>query len=87
MWLYVTDTRREAERILAEVLAPTLGRPLEALRDLALPIGSAEQCAERVSAYAAVGAERIFVWPLADELRQLEMFRERVAPLVADRGP
>ena len=86
MWLYVTDSRRESERILAGILAPTLGRPLESLRDLALPIGSAEQCAERISAYAAVGAERIFVWPLADELRQLEMFRERVAPLVADRG-
>ncbi|MGZ6562782.1 MAG: LLM class flavin-dependent oxidoreductase [Solirubrobacteraceae bacterium] len=87
MWLYVTDSRREAERMMVEVLAPTLGRPIEALRALALPIGSAEQCAERISGYAAVGAERIFVWPLADELRQLEFFRERVAPLVADREP
>jgi alkanesulfonate monooxygenase SsuD/methylene tetrahydromethanopterin reductase-like flavin-dependent oxidoreductase (luciferase family) len=83
MWLYVTDTPREAERMLADVLAPTLQRPIEALRDLALPIGSPEQCAERISAYAAAGAERIFVWPLADELRQLELFQSRVAPLVA----
>jgi alkanesulfonate monooxygenase SsuD/methylene tetrahydromethanopterin reductase-like flavin-dependent oxidoreductase (luciferase family) len=87
MWLYVTDSRREAERMMAEVLAPMLGRPIEALRDLALPIGSPEQCAERISRYAAVGAERIFVWPLTDELRQLELFQERVAPLVADREP
>lgn len=87
MWLYVTDSRRQAERMMAEVLAPALGRPIEALRKLALPIGSAEQCAERISGYASAGAERIFVWPLTDELRQLELFRERVAPLVVDRGP
>jgi hypothetical protein len=28
------------------------------------------------------GARRVFVWPLADELRQLELFRERVTRLV-----
>jgi alkanesulfonate monooxygenase SsuD/methylene tetrahydromethanopterin reductase-like flavin-dependent oxidoreductase (luciferase family) len=83
MWMYVTDKRREAERMLGEVLAPVLNRPVEALRDLALPIGSAELCAERISAYAEAGAERVFVWPLADELRQLEVFRENVVPLVS----
>jgi alkanesulfonate monooxygenase SsuD/methylene tetrahydromethanopterin reductase-like flavin-dependent oxidoreductase (luciferase family) len=83
MWLYVTEDRRDAERMLGEVLAPLLNRPIEALRDLALPIGSAEQCAERISAYAEAGAERVFLWPLADELRQLEAFREKVVPLVA----
>ncbi|MBA2636711.1 MAG: LLM class flavin-dependent oxidoreductase [Solirubrobacterales bacterium] len=82
MWLYVSDARRDAERMLREVLAPMLNRPVEALRDLALPIGSAAQCAERISAYQDAGAERIFVWPLADELHQLERFREDVVPLV-----
>ena len=83
MWLYVSEARRDAERMLAEVLAPMLNRPTEALRDLALPIGSAEQCAERIRAYQEAGAERIFVWPLADELHQLERFREDVVPLVS----
>jgi alkanesulfonate monooxygenase SsuD/methylene tetrahydromethanopterin reductase-like flavin-dependent oxidoreductase (luciferase family) len=82
MWLYVTESPRDADRMLNDVLAPTLGRPLEELRELALPIGSAEQCAERLDAYARAGAERIFVWPLADELRQIELLRERVAPQV-----
>ena len=82
MWLYVTETRRDADRVLRDVLAPLLGRPVEALRDLALPIGSAEQCAERITAYRDAGAERVFIWPVADELRQLELFREAVAPLV-----
>jgi alkanesulfonate monooxygenase SsuD/methylene tetrahydromethanopterin reductase-like flavin-dependent oxidoreductase (luciferase family) len=82
MWLYVSEARRDAERMIGDLLAPMLGRPVEALRDLALPIGSAEQCAERVSAYRDAGAEHIFVWPLADELKQLERFREDVLPLV-----
>jgi alkanesulfonate monooxygenase SsuD/methylene tetrahydromethanopterin reductase-like flavin-dependent oxidoreductase (luciferase family) len=83
MWLYVTERPAETEHMLADVLAPMLRRPLEALRELALPIGSAEQCAERLAAYAQAGAERVLVWPLADELRQLEAFRERVVPLVS----
>jgi len=83
MWLYVTESPREADRMLEQVLAPLLNRPVDALRALALPIGSAEQCAERVSAFAAAGAQRVFVWPLADELRQLQVFRERVVPLVS----
>lgn len=82
MWMYVTEARREAGRMLGDLLAPMLGRPVDALRALALPIGSAELCAERIAAYRDAGAERIFVWPLADELRQLERFREEVTPLV-----
>ena len=82
MWLYVSEARRDAERVLGDVLAPMLNRPVEPLRELALPIGSAAQCAERIRAYQDAGAERIFVWPLADELGQLERFRTEVVPLV-----
>jgi alkanesulfonate monooxygenase SsuD/methylene tetrahydromethanopterin reductase-like flavin-dependent oxidoreductase (luciferase family) len=83
MWMYVTESRRESRRMLAEVLAPAINRPVEAVADLPLLIGSADQCAERLSAYARAGAERVFVWPLADELRQLEAFRRDVAPRVS----
>jgi alkanesulfonate monooxygenase SsuD/methylene tetrahydromethanopterin reductase-like flavin-dependent oxidoreductase (luciferase family) len=82
MWLYVTEDRAEAERMLAGVLAPMLGRSVEALRELALPIGPAADCAERIGAFRAAGAERIFVWPLADELEQLERFCADVVPRV-----
>ena len=76
-WLYITPSRREAERMRTDVLAPLLNRRPETLRDL--PIGSAEECAERLHAY---GAERVFLWPLTDELHQLERFRETVVPLL-----
>ncbi len=81
-WMYVTEDTRSAERMLADVLAPLLNRPVEELRSLSLPIGPAEVCAERLAAFADAGAQRLFVWPLRDQLRQLELFRERVMPLL-----
>ena len=81
MWSYVTDDEARAERMLADVLAPMLDRPVDELR-AKLPIGAPEECAVKLSAYAAAGAQRVFLWPLADERQQLELFRERVMPLV-----
>jgi alkanesulfonate monooxygenase SsuD/methylene tetrahydromethanopterin reductase-like flavin-dependent oxidoreductase (luciferase family) len=82
-WLHVTDDRAGADRVLADVLAPMLRRSVEELRALSLPIGPPDICAERLAAYARAGVERVLVWPIHDELRQLELFQERVAPLVA----
>ena len=79
MWLFVTERRGEADRILDDVLAPLVNRPAAALRELALPIGSREQCAERLAAWHGAGAQRVFVWPLGDEARQLERFRDVLA--------
>ena len=81
-WLYITEDRGGAEHMIENVLAPMLHQPAEALRSLSLPIGPAEVCAERLSSLAAAGARRIFLWPLDDEMKQLEVFWNRVAPLV-----
>jgi alkanesulfonate monooxygenase SsuD/methylene tetrahydromethanopterin reductase-like flavin-dependent oxidoreductase (luciferase family) len=81
MFYYVTEESATSERIIREVLSPTLKRPEEELRERLL-VGPAEECAEKIAAYRAVGAQRIFLWPVEDELRQLATFRERVAPLV-----
>lgn len=77
MWCYVTQDRARADAVLADVPAPMLNRPVEQLRAI-LPIGSAE----KLMAYALAGAQRVFLWPLADERAQLEVFRERVVPLL-----
>jgi alkanesulfonate monooxygenase SsuD/methylene tetrahydromethanopterin reductase-like flavin-dependent oxidoreductase (luciferase family) len=81
-WLYVTEDKGAAERMVAEVLAPALQRPAEALASAPLLIGPAEACAERLAAFVGAGARRVFVWPLGDEVAQLELFRERVASLI-----
>jgi alkanesulfonate monooxygenase SsuD/methylene tetrahydromethanopterin reductase-like flavin-dependent oxidoreductase (luciferase family) len=81
MWCYATEDRARAASILADVLVPMLKRPADELR-AKLPIGPAEECAAKLLAYARSGAQRVFLWPLADERAQLEVFRERVIPLV-----
>jgi len=84
MWCYVTEDRARADAVLADVLARLLKRPVEQLRPM-LPIGSAEECAARLRAYERAGAQRVFLWPLADERSQLEVFRERVVPRLGSR--
>ena len=76
-WLHVTEDTAAAERTLGEVLAPMLHRPVEALRSAPLLIGPAEVCAERLAAFVAAGARRIFVWPRGTRCGNWR-FRERV---------
>jgi alkanesulfonate monooxygenase SsuD/methylene tetrahydromethanopterin reductase-like flavin-dependent oxidoreductase (luciferase family) len=81
MWLYITEKERESERMLNEVLAPALNRPVAELRER-LPIGSAQDCAEKLAAYQKVGVQRVYLWPIADELEQIKIFRRQVIPLI-----
>lgn len=81
MFFYVTEDRTVAGRIIREVLSPTLNRPERELSQRLL-VGSPGECAEKLAAYQGAGAQRIYLWPVKDELRQLEVFMERVAPAV-----
>jgi hypothetical protein len=38
--------------------------------------------ARRGSRYAEAGVKRMFLWPIGDPLEELEIFGERVAPLL-----
>ncbi|MCH8225011.1 MAG: LLM class flavin-dependent oxidoreductase [Chloroflexi bacterium] len=80
MMLYITEDGAEAERMVRDVLAPALNRPWEELKQRVM-VGPAQECAEKLAAYADAGLQRLFLWPLADEVHQLELFRERVAPI------
>jgi alkanesulfonate monooxygenase SsuD/methylene tetrahydromethanopterin reductase-like flavin-dependent oxidoreductase (luciferase family) len=82
MWTWVCDDRAEADRVLRDVLAPLLGRAPDELRGQ-ICVGSPEDCAQLLSRYARAGCERVYLWPLGDEQRQLERVASRVAPLIA----
>jgi alkanesulfonate monooxygenase SsuD/methylene tetrahydromethanopterin reductase-like flavin-dependent oxidoreductase (luciferase family) len=82
MWTWVCDDRAEADRVLRDVLAPLLHRDPDELRGQ-LCVGSPEDCAEVLSRYARAGCQRVYLWPLGDEARQLELVAARVAPLIA----
>lgn len=79
MFYYLTDDRRLAEELLVEVVSPTLGRPVELLRDRLL-IGTPAECAEKLAELQAAGVQKVFLWPVEDETLQLARFHEQVLP-------
>jgi probable F420-dependent oxidoreductase len=79
MFYYLTDDPRLAEELLVEVVSPTLGRPVELLRER-LPIGTPAQCAEKLVKLKAAGVRKVFLWPVEDEVGQLARFHEQVLP-------
>jgi alkanesulfonate monooxygenase SsuD/methylene tetrahydromethanopterin reductase-like flavin-dependent oxidoreductase (luciferase family) len=81
MWTWVSSDRAECDRVLADVLAPLLQRDPDELRGQVC-VGSAEHCAELLSRYAQAGCRRVYLWPLGDEPRQLELVADEVAPMV-----
>ena len=81
MWTWVSDDRAEGDRVLGDVLAPLLNRDPDELRGQVC-IGPVEHCAELLSRYAEAGCQRVYLWPLGDERRQLELVANKVAPLI-----
>ena len=82
MFMYLTEDRAKAERVLSETIGALLKRPVEQMRDRLL-VGAPEACGEKLAAYKAAGVQRVFLWPVADELDQLRIFQQKVAPVVA----
>jgi alkanesulfonate monooxygenase SsuD/methylene tetrahydromethanopterin reductase-like flavin-dependent oxidoreductase (luciferase family) len=85
MWTWVTDDRRDAERVMTDVLAPLLRRDPDALRGR-LCVGSPDACTEILSRYAEAGCDRVNIWPLGDEPAQIERFAAEIAPQL-ESGP
>jgi alkanesulfonate monooxygenase SsuD/methylene tetrahydromethanopterin reductase-like flavin-dependent oxidoreductase (luciferase family) len=72
MWTWITEDERDADRVLHDVLGPMLKRDPALLRDQ-LCVGPPERCAELLARYADAGCERVYLWPVADEPRQIEL--------------
>jgi alkanesulfonate monooxygenase SsuD/methylene tetrahydromethanopterin reductase-like flavin-dependent oxidoreductase (luciferase family) len=81
MWTWVSEDEAEADRALTEVLAPLLKRDPDELRGQVC-VGTAEHCADLLSRYAEAGCRRVYLWPLGDEKRQLELVASEVAPSI-----
>ncbi|MGH2885236.1 MAG: LLM class flavin-dependent oxidoreductase, partial [Solirubrobacteraceae bacterium] len=82
MWTWVSGDRAESERVLNDVLGPLLSRDPGELAGRVC-VGSAEHCAELLGRYAEAGCERVYLWPLGDEQRQLELVAGEVVPFIA----
>ncbi len=77
-WLHIADDEAET-RAVTERLSQMLRRPVE---DVAgrLPIGSPTACVELLGRYQAAGMQRVLVWPVKDEVQQLERMALEVLP-------
>ena len=82
MWLWITEDRSEAETMLADVLGPAVKRDPDYLRPRVC-VGSAEHCLDLLARYTEAGLERMFLWPLGEESRQLELVAEKLMPDLA----
>ena len=80
MWTYVTEDRQLRDAHL-RTLAGMLGRPAATLADQVL-VGPADVCADLLRRYADAGVDCVFVWPIADDVAQLERVMHDVVPLV-----
>ena len=81
MWTWISEDARDVDRVLREVLAPMLKRDPDSLSDQ-LCVGPATRCAELLSRYAEAGCDRIYLWPLGDEPRQVELAATTVLPAI-----
>jgi alkanesulfonate monooxygenase SsuD/methylene tetrahydromethanopterin reductase-like flavin-dependent oxidoreductase (luciferase family) len=79
MWTWISEDRAEGDRVLADVLGPVLRRDPDELR-AQVCVGPAEHCAELLSRYAEAGCDRVYLWPLGNEARQLELVAGAVVP-------
>jgi alkanesulfonate monooxygenase SsuD/methylene tetrahydromethanopterin reductase-like flavin-dependent oxidoreductase (luciferase family) len=82
MWTWVADDAAEADRVLREVLAPIVRRDPDELR-MQVCVGTPEHSAELLAAYAGAGCDRVYLWPLGDERRQLDRVASELLPAVA----
>jgi alkanesulfonate monooxygenase SsuD/methylene tetrahydromethanopterin reductase-like flavin-dependent oxidoreductase (luciferase family) len=78
MWTWVSQDQAEGERVLSEILAPVLRRDPAELRPQVC-VGPPGQCGELLAGYAEAGCERVYLWPLGDERRQLELVTDAIA--------
>lgn len=76
-YAYVTENPGEAEAVLRTLISPRQA-PSD-LRDRML-IGPGAECIEKLRRLEEAGVDQVFVWPVADEVRQLEQFANDVAP-------
>jgi alkanesulfonate monooxygenase SsuD/methylene tetrahydromethanopterin reductase-like flavin-dependent oxidoreductase (luciferase family) len=81
MMFHVEEDRAAARRVLEEWVGPALGRDPDELGNRLL-VAPAEECAERLGRYEEAGVHRVFLWPVGEPVGQLELFTERVAPLL-----
>lgn len=79
-WMYLTDDATKEREVVAR-LSQMLRRSEEEVAHR-LPVGSVARCVDLLGRYQAAGLQRVLLWPVDDELEQIERFASDVIPQV-----
>ena len=77
MYLYLTDDPAQSQSVLETLVSPHQA-PSD-LRDRSL-VGTPGDCVRKLRALQSAGAQEVFVWPIRDEVNQLQRFADEVFP-------
>ena len=80
-WMYLTDDATKEREVVAR-LSRMLRRSEEEVAHR-LPVGSVARCVDLLGRYQAAGLQRVLLWPVDDELDQIERFASDVIPKCA----
>ena len=78
MFGYIDDDKEMIQKMIQNVLSPSLGRPANELKNLLL-FGSTDECNKKISVLYDAGVKRIHFWPINNYLQQIEIFFKEIA--------
>ena len=78
MFGYIDNDKEKVQRMVKNVLSPSLGRSADELNNLLL-FGSPDQCLKKISLLYESGVKRIHFWPVNDYIEQIEIFFKEIA--------
>jgi alkanesulfonate monooxygenase SsuD/methylene tetrahydromethanopterin reductase-like flavin-dependent oxidoreductase (luciferase family) len=78
MFGYIHDDKDKVHKVVSEILAPALRRPVEDLEQMLL-FGSIDKCLQKVRNLVDAGVKRIHFWPVLDLEDQIRIFRNEIS--------
>ena len=74
MFGYIHNDKDKVHKVVSEILAPALRRPVEDLEQMLL-FGSLDECLRKVRNFVDAGVKRIHFWPVLDYEDQIRIFK------------
>ena len=78
MFGYIHNDKDKVHKVVREILAPALRRPVEDLEQMLL-FGSLDECLRKVRNLVDAGVKRIHFWPVLDYEDQIRIFRNGIS--------
>jgi alkanesulfonate monooxygenase SsuD/methylene tetrahydromethanopterin reductase-like flavin-dependent oxidoreductase (luciferase family) len=78
MFGYIDDDKDRVRKVVREILAPALRRPVEDLEQMLL-FGSLDKCLRKIRNFVDAGVNRIHFWPVLNYEDQIRIFKNGIS--------